>query len=323
MRKFWKKENGQSLITFALLFVSMVGIVGAVIDYGYPAIIGNKMQNACDAAVLASVRELPAESYQLEAVKDLAISYVEKNGFEEEETTVEITKGLTGKYTKIKVTINKPVAFTIGKLFGSDQADLSKTAAAELLPNTGMRGLVPASVVKETFDSQISSGDYSMTLKYGGGNGTNGSYGAMDLDGENGGGANDYRNRMKYGYDGLVSIGDIIPVESGNMSGPTKEAVQYRCNACTHYPDQGGCTPEHFDSNCPRIMYVPIVEYVGSNHKNAQVVGFAAFLVDSVSGNGNESIIDGTYLPEVKVDGEYDPSKQVNQYGTYTIQFTE
>lgn len=53
-------------------------------------------------------------------------------------------------------------------------------------------------------------------------------FGAIDPDNFVGGGANDYRNRIMFGYNKPLYIGDRIIPEPGNMSGPTDEGVSYR-----------------------------------------------------------------------------------------------
>ncbi|NCB38108.1 MAG: hypothetical protein EOM80_05000 [Erysipelotrichia bacterium] len=57
---------------------------------------------------------------------------------------------------------------------------------------------------------------------------TPGNFGCLDLDGDHGGGANDYEDRIKYGFEGTINIGDLIYPETGNMAGPTIDGVEYR-----------------------------------------------------------------------------------------------
>ncbi|HNV70243.1 MAG TPA: hypothetical protein PKO06_11140, partial [Candidatus Ozemobacteraceae bacterium] len=53
-------------------------------------------------------------------------------------------------------------------------------------------------------------------------------YGVVDPDNVNAGGANDYRDRFMNGFSQPLTIGDRLMNESGNMSGPTDEAVDFR-----------------------------------------------------------------------------------------------
>ncbi len=53
-------------------------------------------------------------------------------------------------------------------------------------------------------------------------------YGVVDPDNVNAGGANDYRDRFMNGFNQPLTIGDRLMNESGNMAGPTDEAVEFR-----------------------------------------------------------------------------------------------
>ncbi|HNX75814.1 MAG TPA: Tad domain-containing protein [Candidatus Rifleibacterium sp.] len=55
-------------------------------------------------------------------------------------------------------------------------------------------------------------------------------YGPIDPDNYVGGGANDYRDRFKNGSNIPVEINDRLIGESGNMAGPTDQAVDFRVN---------------------------------------------------------------------------------------------
>jgi hypothetical protein len=53
-------------------------------------------------------------------------------------------------------------------------------------------------------------------------------YGPVDPDNIVGGGANDYRDRFKFGFNQPIRLGDRILPEPGNMRGPTDQAVDFR-----------------------------------------------------------------------------------------------
>ncbi|MDD2997743.1 MAG: pilus assembly protein TadG-related protein, partial [Candidatus Riflebacteria bacterium] len=54
------------------------------------------------------------------------------------------------------------------------------------------------------------------------------SYGCTDPDNSVAGGANDYRDRFMYGFNGPIEINDRLIAEHGNMRGPTDQAVDFR-----------------------------------------------------------------------------------------------
>ena len=315
MKKKWKKESGQSMVLFAVILVVLVGSLALVIDYGMPAWTARRLQNAADSAALAAATVLPADSADKEAAaRTEAVEYAAKNGYSSVDVSFPDTM-------TVKVTVKTTVEYSFAKIFGLTSVDLERSASAQIQAISSLRGVVPLSVEKSEFDAALSSGSYYMTLKFGGGSGNNGAYGAIDLDGSNGGGASQYKDRLINGYDGYVTVGDLLPTENGNMSGPTEQGIQQRYNACTHYASSGGCTPEHYDKNCPRIMMIPVVVYTEKH--TVQIQGFAPFLLDSYHGSGNQCFVYGTYLPSFITEGEVDSSKPANPYGPYTVKLVE
>lgn len=315
MKKKWKKESGQSMVLFALLLVVLVGTLAIVIDYGMPAWTARRLQNAADSAALAAATVLPADNAEKETVaRTEAVEYATKNGYSNVDVSFSDTM-------TVKVTVKTTVEYSFAKIFGLTSVDLERSASAQIQAISSLRGVVPLSVKKSELDAALSSGSYYMTLKFGGGSGDHGAYGAIDLDGSTSGGASQYKDRLINGYDGYVTVGDLLPTENGNMSGPTEQGIQQRYNACTHYPSSGGCTPEHYDKDCPRVMLIPVVIYTESH--TVQVKGFAPFLLDSYHGSGNECFVYGTYLPSFITEGEVDPSNPANPYGPYTVKLVE
>jgi hypothetical protein len=91
------------------------------------------------------------------------------------------------------------------------------------------------------------------------------------------------------GFNDILSVGQVLDIESGNMSGPTLEGFSSRYDACVN-----GCTAESFEPGCPKLVYVPVVEVLSNNQ--VQVVSFAAFFLDAIGGNGKDSYIKATYI---------------------------
>lgn len=72
-------EEGQSLIQFALIVLTLFAFVALAIDTGNAFAIRRKLQNAADAAALAAAREL-CLGKTTEQAKVTASQYLEKNG---------------------------------------------------------------------------------------------------------------------------------------------------------------------------------------------------------------------------------------------------
>lgn len=131
---------------------------------------------------------------------------------------------------------------------------IDAAALAAVFPITGASGVRPLAV--EKFDFQFGT---EYVLKQGAGGSYNGNFGAVALGGK---GANNYRNNIKYGYGGLLRIGDWVSTEPGNMSGPTQESIDYLMNQCSHTPK---CTISQYDPSCPRVITIPIVNTLEVN----------------------------------------------------------
>ncbi len=54
--------------------------------------------------------------------------------------------------------------------------------------------------------------------------------GALDPDNVVAGGANDYRDRLMYGFNGSLTLDDRLLAQNGNISGPTEQGIEYRLN---------------------------------------------------------------------------------------------
>ena len=116
-------------------------------------------------------------------------------------------------------------------------------------------------------------------------------FGALALEGP---GAKLYEDNLTYGFNGELKIGDILDVQTGNISNPTKRAIDYRMAQCTHSPY---CTVDDYSRDCPKLLKVPVIEPAG--HKQVRIKGFAMFLVEEVPGQGNENFVKGRFLETV------------------------
>ncbi|HNW36609.1 MAG TPA: hypothetical protein PKM25_16850, partial [Candidatus Ozemobacteraceae bacterium] len=122
-------------------------------------------------------------------------------------------------------------------------------------------------------------------------------YGVVDPDNFNSGGANDYRDRFMNGFNQPLQINDRIIPESGNMVGPTDQAVSFLVNGDGTYPPRRrvivpitDVPPEVPLNNTHNATATTIYDLQGQDHPNGvynpaqyafgssvRITGFAIF----------------------------------------------
>ncbi|WP_418791040.1 pilus assembly protein TadG-related protein [Phosphitispora sp. TUW77] len=311
--RFLRSEKGQVIVILALAFTVLLGFVGLAVDTGVMYLEHNRLVRAADAAALAGAQELPANPSLAE---EMAGEYAAMNGIEPEQLSINISDD----NKSISVSADKTVNLVFAKVFGFDSRQVSTEVSASVAAVKSLRGAVPFSVMEQVFNY----GD-PYVLKEGASGSTSdgarwcGWFGALDFTG-GGGGAHEYEDMIVQGFSGKISIGDIIYIEPGNMAGPTADGVQQRIDSCTHTPS---CTWNNHDPDCPRVIYVPIVEeYSGSGgNRQVKVVGFAAFFLEGVENHeGNNGDVVGRFIFET-VSAETDDS--IDGYGLLSVKLLE
>ncbi|MHB1315740.1 MAG: TadE/TadG family type IV pilus assembly protein [Christensenellales bacterium] len=324
IKKFIKREEGAVAIIAALAFIFISAFSGLVVDMGTAYMKASACQNAADAASYASGTLLPVkveDNAGIQTVKNKAVEYVIKNGFNEANVvSVELEDVSAGTYNSVRVILTSDVAYSFGPIVGINGTTVNKDAKVKLEPVTSTFGAVPLGIETGRFATILTTTQgKNLVIKYGGGDGTEGFFGALDLDGVKGGGAKDFGSWLAFGYGGSLSIGTVLPVEPGNMAGPTTESFMTRYNQCTHYPGQGGCTMEHFDPDCPRVVI--IIVYTLLDSKNIRVDGFAPFVLEGLNGNGEIVASKVTFqTPEGETNGVLGGS---SDYGIYRARLVE
>jgi Flp pilus assembly protein TadG len=312
------------IVTFAFTALSIIAAL--VIDVGIAYYKTAEIENAADAAALAAGQQLPVDVNDTAAIiqiKNIAVAYANKNGITELGTDDVALSGIVnGYYTQLNISITAHSATTFARVIGIDSLDFTRGAKVKITPTMKVTDAVPLSIIKANMDIYIANNQTThLVLKFGAGGSVTGAFGAIDLDGVNGGGANDYEMWLAYGYTSALSVGDqLYPVESGNMAGPTNSALNIRYSGCTHFQDAGGCSIDHYSISCCRVVKVPVIEYIGK--KNARICGFAAFVLEPPAESG---YVYGSFVKMV-VPGS--PSETVTvgdvlDYGLYNVKLCE
>ncbi|MDD2371535.1 MAG: pilus assembly protein TadG-related protein [Firmicutes bacterium] len=133
-RKLYKKEDGQSLVAFALLFVVLMAAAAISIDVGTVYVQEVNLQNIADAAALAGAKDLPSNTKAI----NTAISLVGENGLkanangiEKDGDKVEITVPYKGDSTKIEVICTRDVEYNFARILGFEKISVKVRAVAQ------------------------------------------------------------------------------------------------------------------------------------------------------------------------------------------------
>lgn len=289
-----RNEEGSVLVLVALALVVLLGCTALVADVGLLYSHRARLVNAADAAALAGAQELPDDP---EAAKDMARVYAMVNGVASEHVEVQVSDD----NRSLTVWPQRSVELLFARALEIFNKEVSASATAAVAPLSGAVGVVPFSIEEQELAFGV-----QYVLKEGAGNGgaeergdgrMYGWYSALDSDNDQSGGANDYKERIKYGYPEMLRAGDTVLVETGNMSGPTTQGVEYRIDQC-----RDGCTFENFQRDCPCLVIIPVVRVVDWEEgcpKCVQIRGFGAFFLEGVEGQGKDSNVLGRFVRTV------------------------
>lgn len=312
-------ENGTVMVIVAGAMVALMGFAACVVDVGMLYAGRARLMDTADAAALAGAQELPSSETDAETV---ARDYIARNG----ENVSDFSVDAVGD--RLTVTANSDVDFFFAPVLGINTGDVGARAVATARAATTGKGVVPIGIDKE--QPRIPGHEYELKMNAPPDDAINlgsGNFGALDLDGNNGGGGNDYRDRLRDGYEGVLKVGDIIIPESGNKVGPTEQGITPRLDGCTHSPK---CIPDNYDPDCPRVVIIPVYEIYqiqGQKVKSMRIVGFSAFLIKEFSedgngqGNNSSATIEGYFLDDYVMSGDSNPSQ--TNFGVYAVKLIE
>lgn len=314
MRKFVREEKGLALVLVAAAMTVILGFTALVVDVGTLYLNRSRLLNACDAAALAGAQELPGGNPE-----GVAEQYLLDNNITPEEIANKVEIQVSNDNTQLTVRASRDIQYTFARALGFTAGNVSAEATAEYGAVTSASGVAPFAVPDQqlVFNKQY-------VLKEGAGSSEeglfriHGNFGALALGGN---GAKNYEENLKYGYSGTISAGDWVETEPGNMSGPTCDGVTYLMNQCNH-----GCTPDHFEPDCPRVILVPVFDpaTLDQGRDDVLIVGFASFLLEGVQGNGKDSEVIGTFLQMAPPpDVSYDIDPNAPDYGLHAVRLID
>ena len=282
----------------------LLGMAALAIDGGSWYQARRSAQAAADAAALAGASQLPAGwSYaQTAAINEFANN--KKSG--DTATYTNTTTNTANDSVQVTVSRTSPAYFS--KLLGIGSAGISATAKATVLSYTKVVStgqVMPWGVMRASW---VLGSQYSLYV-----DNSTPNNGALSLDGKSGSscqstsGASDYNNEISGSLQVCdVSVGDVVPVKTGQNTGPTKQGIDSRVttwdplSAIVTYTANGQATI--LKPNSPQLVLLPVVEDMSggtnwpSGSGNVRVVGFAYFVLTQPGyTNGGKTVL-GTFV---------------------------
>ncbi|MFC1478003.1 pilus assembly protein TadG-related protein [Candidatus Margulisiibacteriota bacterium] len=272
-----KYKSGQIIVFFPILFVVIVSLTGIAFDFGNALVYKNKMQAVVDAATLAGAKSIHfGASEATSSITD----FIQRNGYTVNDITVETP--YQGDSQKVRVSLTDDVPYFFFKIMGKTSQTIVQSTIAQggEVNYRGCNGLIaPDIAYNRGTDYDIKSGT-----------GGHGNYGAVGLGGN---GANQFRDNLKYGYQGApVSIGDTVTTEPGKMKGPSSTGYYYRFN--DGYP---GETWDNYTAGNPRVVMVAMVSpspFDSNGRSDVTVTNFGLFFLNGY--NSSDGEITATYI---------------------------
>ncbi len=287
LRSIGTDERGSVVVLLTLAVSVLAGAAALVADIGVAYVRQQRLAVAADAAALAGGQALHLGAAQ---ARQAALDNAAKNGISP--GNIVVTPAQDNRALTVRV-ISPMETFFAPALGINTGGELSAAARVAGGSPAAVHGAAPLAVRRQEFVFgleyilKVGAGDQDDSIGLGVGN-----FGALALGKA---GAKTYEENLTHGYPGLLRVGDVVETQTGNISGPTKRAIDFRLAQ----PQAQQCSPGNRVRDCPRILLVPVYEPLaagGSQVKAIRVVGFAAFYVEDVAGQGRESYVTGRFV---------------------------
>jgi putative Flp pilus-assembly TadE/G-like protein len=322
-----RRERGQVIVFAAGLLPVLLGMAGMAVDVGSYASDRRQLQNAADAIALAAAQELPDVSDTHAAADDWAL----KNNIDPGLIQVIVTGGNSAP--AVQVIISRDHEFAFVRAVGINEKVVGARATAVKVSLGGSDGVVPWAVENNVAGSVPLGED--IVLKYDANNPQTGNFGPIRIDGSNLG---TYQDAVTFGSASTICSqgspdcfvdacpgtypdtcvedadqcdGPDCTPKTGNMTGPTRVAVDHRMTytsaACDTFeetfsaPDSEGvqelnpdCNPwsdgpGHCDSPTElcsrRVFIIPVIDdYPNGSSQPVTVLRFALVYLEGYLG---------------------------------------
>jgi len=280
-----KQNCGQAYVLTVLFLVVLLGMAAAVLDAGSWYRADRALQATVDAAALAGAQALPEDSGEAAALAD---EYATKNGGGS--ITVSFDTEVFDDDTII-VEGSRPAPGFFAKVFGVDSVTVNARAKARAGYPAAAKWVAPIVVnvkhekLQNCPDDPPCKDDTSLEYYHlknkGEQNDGAGSFGFINLTGDNGVGSNELGKWISEGFDQLLEVDQDYLVSTGNpfSSANIKGALDEKVK-------EGD------------ILLFPVYNKLTGTGTNAKyhIVGFAAFVITSMDLAGNNEKFFGHFV---------------------------
>lgn len=314
--------RGAVIIWFALFLLLLLCFISLGIDVAKLDAARTQLQNAADAAALAGASAIDpttgvidaavarSRAQQTASMNSAFVNTPEPVNIASEDILILANAG-------VQVTARRDggtsIVAHVAQVLGIAAFQMKATATARAeTTGTAECGVTPLGVTPPPGGTFRPGCAQSYQLKAGGGGGTTGNYGGLNLppcpagagDCPQNSGASRWGCLMANGYCCPVAIGQSLETEPGNMSGPLRGAASDRFSEDA-VKAEGICYRDYLAAGGTgqRVVVVPIVTPFPNGRGTVTVTGFAAFFIKNRPGNGNNSTLDGEFVYAV-IPGE-------------------
>jgi Putative Flp pilus-assembly TadE/G-like len=279
-----KSSCGQAYVLTILFLVVLLGMAAAVLDVGSWYRAHRSLQATVDAAALAGAQKLPDSTGEASA---LASEYAAKNGGGS--MNVSFSKSVYTNDT-IAVEGTRPAPGFFSKIFGIDSVTVRSHAKARagfpkaakwvapIVVNVKHPSLVNCSPPPCTTPTSL---EYYHLKNNGPQNDGAGSFGFINLTGDNGVGSDQLGEWISEGFDQYLAVNQDYLVSTGNpfSSNNIKGALDVKVS-------EGD------------VLLFPVYDKLTGTGNNAKyhIVGFAAFVITSMDLAGNNEKFYGHFV---------------------------
>jgi Flp pilus assembly protein TadG len=322
-----RSERGATVVIFALILPAVLGMEALVIDGTRVFVERRALQNAADSAALAAAAFLPtSDAGRLSTSAQAAIDYAALNGFT---ITIDDITFSSESVSNDRVTVRTAsvVQFFFAAGLGVPLGAVSSESAAQVGSVGGVSGVLPwgleAPVGGFVFGQEycLKLGEHSEMCS----GATQGNFRALDIDNTGSSSGSIYRDKVRWGSNTVIRVGEQKNVAQGDMEGPTQQGLGCEGNngritgnnsTFSQVIEQTEDGYRVLDWSNTRLGLVPTVTYPQA--QVAVVTGFAVFFIEGCAGGG---AVTGRFIDTVVPGGEWMPYQP--GYGTRVVRLVQ